>query len=159
MEKHGGAWGTLTLVGFSLHFAAWAQDDMEAWEFNAEYPNKMVLGVGGVNVSGDEGQFQKRTHLGESFYGGLEELLYKTELGEGLMLDMEAKALPGIEDYLARFRLIKEDVGYLEFGYQSSRTYYDATGGYDPISGYQYSYFDEALYLDRSKLWVAGALG
>lgn len=143
------------LLMSAFSFQLGAQQDMEEWEFNAEYPNKIVIGAGGVNVNGDDAQFLQRVGLGDSFYGGLESLEYKSEIGEGLMLELEAKAIPGIEDYLARVRLTKEDVGYLEFGYQSYRNFYDATAGYDPVSGYSYTYFDESLYVDRSKLWVA----
>ena len=132
-----------------------AQDDLEAWEFDAEYPNHVILGLGGVSVSGDEAQFAKRNRIGEEFWGGLESLRYRGEQGEGLLLDVQGRILPGIGDYLAKLRITKEDLGFLEVGYTSTRTYYDATGGYDPATGYSYSYFDESLHLDRSELWVA----
>ena len=152
--------GLPTLFSSLLLVGAWispvgAQDDMEEWEFNSEYPNKVVIGVGGVNISGDEAQFLQRVGLGESFYGGLEQLLYRSELDNDVLLKVEAKAIPGIEDYLAKVKFSKEDLGFLEFGYESYRTYYDATAGYDPVSGYSYTYFDENLHLDRSKLWIA----
>ena len=149
----GGLMSILFLCGSSMN--AIAQDDMEQWEFNAEYPNIIVLGVGGVNISGDTGQFLQRVGLGENYYGGLEDLQYRSELENDVRLELEAKAIPGLEDYLARVKLIKEELGFLEFGYKSFRTFYDATGGYDPISGYSYSYFDEDLHLDRSELWIA----
>jgi len=145
---------SLVILG-GLSLPLMAQDDMEEWEFNSEYPNKLVIGVGGVNVAGDEGQFLQRVGLAESFYGGLEELIYRSELENEVLLKVDAKAIPGIEDYLAKVKFTKEDLGFLEFGYESYRTYYDATGGYDPVSDYYYTYFDESLHLDRSKLWIA----
>ena len=140
---------------FVIPSSVWAVDeDMEEWEKDAELPNVVILGVGNVSVDGDKAQFLQREGIGENLYGGLEYLHYTTPLADDLTLEIEARAIASKEDYLARFKLIKDDVGFLEFGYETFRTWYDASGGYDPQTDTSYHYFDELTYIDRDRLWM-----
>jgi hypothetical protein len=144
----------ISMASPSTGFAA--DEDLEQWEIDAKTPNIVVFGVGGVSVDGDEAQFLARENAGKDVFGGLEYLWFTNELKEGLIGEVEARAMYEIEDYLMRLRLTKEDVGFLEFGYKSFREWFDATGGYDPINDESIHFFDEQMFIDRDVLWIAG---
>lgn len=150
--------GILVIGGLmvSLSPVTAADEDMEEWEKNAETPNVIIFGVGGASIEGNEAQFLAREDVGKDVFGGLEYLRFTDDSREGYITDVEARALYNNDDYLLRLRVTKEYVGFIEFGYKSFRTWYDGTGGFDPITNSSFQFFDEQMYTDRGAFWLAG---
>ncbi|MCB1123523.1 MAG: hypothetical protein KJT03_18365, partial [Verrucomicrobiae bacterium] len=149
---------TIAILGMSLLCSPLqliADEDLEEWEIIEENPNLIVLGIGNAWVDGDEAQYNAREDAGHDMFGGIEYLYTTNELSDTLLSELEMKAMAENADYLLRWKLIKEDVGFLEFGYKSFREWFDATGGYDPVNDASIHYFGEEMFIDRSALWIA----
>jgi hypothetical protein len=57
------------------------------------------------------------------------------------------------DDYLGTFRVTKNDVGSVEFGYKRFRTYYDGVGGFFPVNKQWMPLGNEMLHIDRGEFW------
>lgn len=123
-----------------------------------EFNGTATFGVGGAFLDGNDGALQRRVQQNGDFYGGLSEFAYEREVGD-ILWTLDGHALFGNNDYLAVLRATKEDVGYLEVGYQEYTTFYDGTGGYlstavVPI----YPLANDDLELDRGAVWFEAGL-
>ena len=85
--------------------------------------------------SGSKAAFQRRTQVSKDGAGGIEALNYGYDLSKETNLQIDGKVMPGAGDYLAQFKLTKNEVGSFEMGYKRSRTYYDGAGGFFPTNG------------------------
>lgn len=136
------------VAGFGL-LTAQAEED-----FNGT----VNLGAGGAFIDGNTAAYQRRIQQNGDFYGGISEFAYAREVGD-ILWTLDGHALFGNQDYLAVLRATKEDVGYLEVGYQEFTTFYDGTGGYlatnaPPI----YPLANDQLELDRGAVWFEAGL-
>ena len=105
-------------------------------------------------VSGDTAAFANRTGTPSSGSGGIEDLLYSKDLTDTTTLTINGRALAGVDDYLASFKLETANVGTAEGGYSRFRTFYDGVGGFFPLSDSFYRFNPEQLHVDRSKAWI-----
>jgi hypothetical protein len=79
-------------------------------------------------------------------------------LGEDVEVDVEGRAIIDNEDYLFSTEFQKEDAGFFKAGFRQFRTWYDASGGYNPAVGAYFNLFDNQLGLDRGEAWAEGGL-
>ncbi len=120
--------------------------------------NWITFMTGGAFVSGDDANMQARTRTND-FYGGISDLHYGLQVDDKTSLQMEGRALPGLEDYELDLLLTKEDIGYVNLGFSQFRTWYDASGGYSPLAGNRWVVpFDDERYIDRGELFLEAGL-
>jgi hypothetical protein len=74
------------------------------------------------------------------------------------MLTLDGRGIWDINNYSVNLRLETEGTGYLNFGYEEFRTFYDGSGGFFPVTGQWFELYDDALSLDRGRAWFEGGL-
>lgn len=107
----------------------------------------------GTSVKGSESAFKRGT--GEAPEGGgIEALLFKGSTAKDVYYEAEGRAMLGSEDYLARLKFNKDEVGSIEAGYKRFRTFYDGVGGFFPTNGRFLALTNRDLFVDRGRFWV-----
>jgi hypothetical protein len=120
-----------------------------------EAKNWIELGFGGVTLDGDRAQFEQEHRLpGNSVYGGIEDLHYERAIGSDAQLLFDGQARFDTNDYKLRLNLSKQELGYIEFGFDEFRTWYDGNGGFFPPNGQFFSPFVPEMHIDRGDIWV-----
>ena len=109
-------------------------------------------------LSDSHAAFQNRTQIAKKGAGGIEEFNYTADLSKETNLQIDGRVLPGAEDYLAQFRLTKNEVGSFEAGYKRFRTFYDGAGGFFPLNNAWLPIYPRALFVDRGKFFVNGTV-
>ena len=116
-----------------------------------EGENTIKVSAQATDFSGHRAASQARTQIFRNVSGGIEELTLGHELDKTTTLQIDGRALPGAEDYLARFRLTRAEVGSLETGYKRFRTFYDGVGGCFPLNNAWLPIHPRALFVDRGR--------
>jgi hypothetical protein len=120
--------------------------------------NWITFMIGGAFVSGDDANMQARTRTND-FYGGFSDLHYGMQVDDKTSLEVEGRALPGLEDYEIDLLLSKEGLGYVNLGFSQFRTWYDASGGYSSVAGNRWVVpFNDERYIDRGELFLEAGL-
>ena len=124
-------------------------------EQSEEYKNWIELGIGGVTLDGDRAQFEQEHRLpGNRLFGGIEDLHYEQAIGSDAQLVLDGHARFDTNDYKLRLNLSKQQLGYIEFGFDEFRTWYDGNGGFFPPNGQFFTPFLPEMHIDRGDLWV-----
>lgn len=113
----------------------------------------LSVGGGGALLDGDRPAFQTLHQQKKDGYGGIEEFRLTRESKESLF-KLEARLLPGNDDYRLAVRWEKPEKIYVDAGFEQFRVWYDGTGGYFRPTGTEFTLFDEDLSLTRSKVWL-----
>jgi len=129
-----------------------AKAESDALTVGAE--NIIKISAQTTDFDGTRASSQARTQLPRNGAAGIESLNLTKELSKITTLQIDAKALPGSEDYLAQFRLTKNEVGSFEAGYKRFRTFYDGMGGFFPLNNAWLPIYTRALFVDRGKMFV-----
>jgi hypothetical protein len=120
-----------------------------------EYKNWIELGIGGVIVDGDRAQFeQEHRRPGDEVFGGIQDLHYEQTIGKDVQLLLDGHAIFDTNDYGLRLELSKPKLGYIRFGYDEFRTWYDGNGGFFPPNGQFFSPRFPEMHIDRGDAWV-----
>jgi hypothetical protein len=122
------------------------------------YDNYIDFAAGYNLQEGDRPGFQQRFQLRKDGALGIEDLFFTKDLKNDAVLTLRGRAMAGNHDYLLDLNVTKEEVGYLKFGYQLFRTYYDGSGGVWPTNGVRFQLYDEDLHVDRGNLWLEAGL-
>lgn len=120
--------------------------------------NYITFSAGGADVSGSKAAYQARTQQAKTGAAGIEEMRFDYDLKNKTTLRIDGRALAGQEDYLLSFKLTKEEVGSVEVGYKTFRTFYDGAGGFFPIGNTWLPLFSRPLYVDRGQFFLQGTL-
>lgn len=112
----------------------------------------VTLGGGAADVNGDKGRFEQNFQQSDSF-GGIENLHYSKDTSPTATLSVDGHAIFGNDDFLFNVQWADPDKWYFKFGYQSFRTFYDASGGFFGPTNTFLPVDGTALHLDRSHLW------
>lgn len=124
-------------------------------EQTEEEKNWIELGFGGVTLDGDRAQFEQEHRLpGNQFFGGIEDLHYEREIGSDAQLLFDGQARFDTNDYKLRLNVSKQQLGYVEFGFEEFRTWYDGNGGFFPPNGQFFTPFFPEMHIDRGDIWV-----
>src|SRR5215467_13312259 len=101
-----------------------------------EYKNWIELGFGGVTLDGDRAQFEQEHRLpGNQVFGGIEDLHYEQAIGSDAQFVLDGRAIFDTNDYKLRLNLSKQELGYIDLGYEEFRSWYDGNGGFFPPNG------------------------
>jgi hypothetical protein len=119
---------------------------------------KLSVGFGGTLLEGNKAAFQSHSQSKKDGFGGIEEFTLLNE-GDGYVFKTDLKIMLGDEDYLARLNYTRDERFYVDAGYRSYKVFYNGAGAYFPGRNLRFQLYDEAMGVDRSKLWVeAGTL-
>ena len=124
-------------------------------EFDSNY---IKFSAGGADVNGSKAAYQARTQNAKTGAAGIEDLRFDYDLKDKTTLSVTGRALAGQEDYLLNFKLAKEEVGSVEVGYKTFRTYYDGAGAFFPIGNVWLPLSSRPLYVDRGQFTVQGTI-
>lgn len=120
--------------------------------------NYITVGGNAPAISGSKAAFQKGTMLSKTGAAGIEAFNYTVDLSKETALQIDGKVLPGADDYLAKFKLTKNEVGSFEAGYKRVRTFYDGKGGFFPGNNAWLPLYSRALSVDRGQFFVHGTI-
>jgi len=126
-----------------------------------------------ASIKGDSSAFQSRTGISEFQDGaGIEDAHYSRDLNKTTTLTIDGHALSGPEDYLLHLNLLKSEVGSVDVGYKSFRTFYDGVGGFFPHSPWlpvnqvknkngqaAYPGVNQNMFIDRGEFWAEVKIG
>lgn len=111
-----------------------------------------------ASINGNGAAFARRAQQSEDGAVGIEALLYNQELSNDRTMVIEGRVLPGLEDYLGKISLTKSDVGTVDMGYKSFRTFYDGIGGFFPLNNQWFALSNRELHVDRGEFWIGAKL-
>ena len=122
--------------------------------------NENYIKVSGTipSFNGNGAASQRRTQYSHDGAGGIEDFNYTAEVAKDVTSQVAGHLLPGAGDYLAEFKLTKNEVGSLEVGYKRFRTFYDGAGGFFPTNNAWIPLYPRANYVDRAKFVVEGTV-
>jgi hypothetical protein len=119
--------------------------------------NYIDVSFGHTQQEGDRAGFQKAQQINKDGYGGIEALHYTGSLSDTTSYLLEGRALAGNQDYLFDLTFTNDDLGYLKFGYERFRVFYDGSGGYLPSRNFRLPIYNEEFGTDRGNLWFEAA--
>jgi hypothetical protein len=115
--------------------------------------NWIELGIGGVNIAGDDAQFKQEHRMSGDVFGGIEDLHLERAIGKGT-LTVDGRAIFDNHDYDVKVDLDFPRVGYLRAGYTEFRSWYDGNGGFFPGTGLWFPPRHPEDELDRGEAWI-----
>lgn len=140
---------------------AWIDQGVK-WEATAAEKAKVTFAVSStlqfITVKGDERKFREHTGYKEGWNGGIESIHLEQQLDNGAHASFDGRILVNPEDYRLKLQVEKRDLGYLQFGFEQYREFYDPTGGYYPAFNPGSLDLNRDLQLDVGKAWVEAGL-
>src|SRR2546423_5366893 len=115
--------------------------------------NWIELGIGGVNIGGDDAQFKQEHRKSGDVFGGIQDLHYEATMGKGTLI-IDGRAMCDNSDYDWKIDFTQPGVGYVRGGYTEFRTWYDGNGGFEPVSGLWIPPVHPEDHLDRGEAWI-----
>jgi len=113
--------------------------------------NWVDFSIGRAFVSGDQAQFQQQQQTPAGTFGGISGFHFQTEVATNTTMTVDGRGILDSHDYQLKLGFQKDNVGYLRFAYDQSRTWSDGGGGFSPATGQYYAAPDQALALDRGR--------
>lgn len=83
-----------------------------------------------VHVKGDAAKFRALNWMDDGVTGGIKDMTFNGDIGNGNHLSFESHAIPGDNDVGANLNLTKGNGGYITLDYGNFRKWYDVYGGY-----------------------------
>jgi hypothetical protein len=115
--------------------------------------NWIELGIGGVNIAGDDAQFKQEHRMSGDIFGGIEDMHLERAIGKGT-LTVDGRAIFDNHDYDVKIEATFPRVGYIRAGYTEFRSWYDGNGGYFPGTGLWFPPAHPEDALDRGEAWI-----
>src|SRR5436190_15135593 len=112
--------GMLLLVGRSS-----AAADADAFPVLSDSNYIRFSATGSSFNDGSKAAAQRRTQLPSMGAGGIEAFSYGKDIDKVTSWQVDGKALGNSGDYLAQFKMTKNEVGSFDVGYKRYRTFYD----------------------------------
>jgi hypothetical protein len=109
--------------------------------------------IGGVIVRGNEAKFREDHWQEAGVAGGLMDLEFRQRLNDLTTLTIEARALAPQPDTKLELTLKKRDVGFLRFGAEEYRKYFNDAGGYYSAYKPSQTRLGQDLHVDYEKAW------
>ena len=107
-----------------------------------------------ANVTGDPAAYARRFQKPQDGSYGIEALHLARDLDKETAMEIDGRALSGAEDYLAKVKFTKNEVGSFETGYKRFRTFYNGIGGFFPLNNSFRQLSPAELHTDRAKFWA-----
>src|SRR5436305_5373686 len=116
--------------------------------------NWIELGIGGVNIGGDDAQFKQEHRASGDIFGGIQDLHFEQAVGKKGQLTVDGHAIFDNHDYDVKIDFTYQGVGYIRVGYTEFRSWYDGNGGFFPGNGQFFTPPHQEMELDRGEAWV-----
>lgn len=116
--------------------------------------NWIELGIGGVNVAGDDAQFKQEHRMSGDVFGGIQDMHIEREIGKKGTLTVDGHAIFDNHDYDVKVDLSFPNLGYIRGGYTEFRSWYDGNGGFYPLGEIFFGPPHPEMTLDRGEAWV-----
>jgi len=108
-----------------------------------------IRGVAGDTITtGSQDAMSARTNLPNHAFGGVDPFQIGGYLGDDWEIQTDIRAIPGLEDYYANFRLSHLAGVYLDFVFDRTRVFYNGVGGYLPVDESFYQLPNSLLHVD-----------
>lgn len=134
---------------------AWIDQDLP-WSKNQPAPPRVLFhitpGIRWIHVSGDERKFREHQWMNDGWSAGFQEFNFEQVLSPSTKLSLNGKSFFNDHDYQLNIGLDKQDFGYIHFGAERYRRYYDDTGGYFPAFPTNSFNLDRDLHLDLNRV-------
>jgi hypothetical protein len=118
-----------------------------------------------ASINGNGAEFQKRYGQNENYGAGIEDFYYGRDLTKSTAMTIQGHAMGGSEDYLLHINVTKSELGSIDVGYESFRTFYNGVGGFfpggaqwQPVSSI-FPKIPQDMSLDRGKFWAEAKFG
>ena len=108
--------------------------------------------IGGTAVSGNAAKFREQNWQADGPNGGLGQFDLAEQTSDNTKLTLSGHALA--DDYKLDLSVRRNDLGFIDSGWEQFRKYYDGTGGYDPLSLRFAPELSQAPFVDIGKIWV-----
>ena len=120
---------------------------------SSDLVSSITLGGNYVDVSGNSSEFQRRHQMNRSFSAGIEDLIIEQKIDKDTTFSVEGHGLYRGFDYELKLRAERAQVGHVEVGYETFRTWYNGGGGFYPGNNLWLSYYDTDMHVDRGEAW------
>ncbi len=104
-------------------------------------------------MSGNRQEFREQWGLREGWSGGIQEFQLQERTADGIRLDAEGRVVANQNDYQLKLNLQKPDLGFMRFGFEQYRRYYDDTGGFYVPYGIDPIGLGKDLQVDIGRAW------
>lgn len=135
---------------------AWIDQGAKWPESAYEFKKKVVFSVTPslqyVSVKGDEAKFREHTGQHEGFTEGIHFTL-EEQLSDKTRFSADGHVFYPTQDYRLRLAGEQKDLGFVRFGWEQYREYYDDTGGYAPFLTPSNFSLGRDLELDIGRAW------
>jgi hypothetical protein len=105
-------------------------------------------------VKGDAKKFREHTGIQNDWNGGAQSVYYQEQVDAKRRITFEAHGFVRPEDYKLRLEVEQRDLGFVEFGFERYREFYDDTGGDYPLFSPSAFSLDRDLHLDVGRAWA-----
>jgi len=116
--------------------------------------NWIELGIGGVNIAGDDAQFKQEHRMSGDVFGGIQDLHFEQAIGKKGQLTVDGHAIFDNHDYDVKVDFTYQGVGYIRAGYTEFRSWYDGNGGFFPVGDIFFAPPHPEMTLDRGEVWI-----
>jgi hypothetical protein len=103
-----------------------------AQDADVELRNWVDFSVGGNLVHGDKGAFQQRAQQPRDLFGGISDFHYEADVGKKGLFEVDGRGIYD-DNYSIELSIKDPDRGYVRFGYEQFKSYYDGSGGFFPL--------------------------
>jgi hypothetical protein len=133
--------------------AVWSEEPVRRTELRVS-PGLQWIGVGG-----NEAKFREHQWIREGWSGGLLDFEWLERMDAETSLRVRGRGLYDAGDHGVDVLLRRRDLGFIRFGYDLYRRYYDDHGGYAPWAGIDPPpRLGRELGLDIGRAWVDAGL-
>ena len=115
---------------------------------------EMTPAIRFFEVQGNAAAFREHTWMRDGWNGGFQSFQWEQTDAQGRMFSGRGSVVGPYDLFDLETELRDPDLGFFRFGYQQSRSYDMAVGGYAPALSSPAPILDNDLYLDWRRLWI-----
>ena len=106
-----------------------------------------------ISVEGNERKFREHTGIKDGWNGGAS-IFVEQPLGTDRTLTFDARVFPNPEEYRFRLQVEQRELGFVRFGFEQYREFYDDTGGFHPAFTPPSFSLHRDLHVDIGRAWA-----
>jgi hypothetical protein len=111
------------------------------------------LTFGGVSLRGNQGKYRELEGTREGVNGGVKSFSFNESISPDEKLSVTGHYLAADQDIQLKLGLTKEDVGFIDAGFEQWRKYSETDGGYDPVVMPPEFMANSNLFINEGRAW------